>query len=959
MPNARVGALPQTSMRDDGMYHDHQDRGRGIRQHGMTMEDLKKQTAIRLAEEHHQMRSGARQSQQTRQTRNHRHATQPQAQQAFSQIPMSVHLQPQHEIRSNPLNRYKPMISHQENNNSEVLSGNPLHRNLQYMRKDQGTRSSHQFHNQRPVEQPKPQMHQQSQQLHPYPDAQGMVNTLNTNNNGAYVGQRHAERFSETSSIHSDYECGTSNTEHNDVCSIISASSNTRLHPSNTHDIDAISNSSLQAAASKIKYPSKQNKLHYMKNEVNGRRTSQNPVNPTGIISSASSHGNNRGSNTPTTMPVPSAVFSRPDHNQFLNHRQQQETSGHTYLNRQIQQHQHYPPVIQHTNRDHHPNISTTPPMLHEEQNGMKVSSLNRPIHQQHFNNQNKLPHGLTVHELKEMTRARLAAEAAVEKGNQNSPSSTRHKSTNDVNRRVFPESSASSQGSRSQTNKRNKNKNVPHSSITRQQQSQQQPVENSQSWQRNMTHQEQLLLKPSQIAHQHHQFNPSILNQGRESHMTQNDILYQFSHVNRQNRPHLDSMDSGSVTSFNSTIASEYLGSEPMPSCLGPSIHQPSNDDDMLFVRSWSYPSGNSTNNAVGDGATSSTSYFDSERGGNSRRRLGSSPPGFQLEVAHEDRPFSVIDELILPGTASTELAKGNRTLDDLSQRSMDSFLSHSNKLQSFTTNFGNEDRSLVVGQDSSQRRSIGQESNVRNRQMEQQQFPPLQDGYVRGTSSNGELPNWVAESVLGTPILQGEKNVQTDFGNKEKGVEGVFRAQRNPVGFSNKDVLSSALSYGYPYSDESLLGKRDGDSASWGGPTSTIHGQSVADFFNHDFANLFSSNSKHDALDNNGHSNIDDQLFTSTLKSRMDPELVNSPSSVDRVVSCSFGSDFGKQVETKSDPASTVCAHFVSTPATTPPPSSSKSQRNRYPTSSKKKRDKGKKKRDFLASNQNNLHT
>lgn len=37
MPNARVGALPQISSQEDVMYHDH-DRGRGGRQHGITMQ---------------------------------------------------------------------------------------------------------------------------------------------------------------------------------------------------------------------------------------------------------------------------------------------------------------------------------------------------------------------------------------------------------------------------------------------------------------------------------------------------------------------------------------------------------------------------------------------------------------------------------------------------------------------------------------------------------------------------------------------------------------------------------------------------------------------------------------------------------------------------------------------------------------------------------------------------------
>lgn len=75
-----------------------------------------------------------------------------------------------------------------------------------------------------------------------------------------------------------------------------------------------------------------------------------------------------------------------------------------------------------------------------------------------------------------------------------------------------------------------------------------------------------------------------------------------------------------------------------------------------MSFSRSWSFPAGSSNARDAPseqvDTPKSSSSFFDLPSGATgsmgSRRRLGSSPPGFHLEVPPEDRPLS--DELSLP---------------------------------------------------------------------------------------------------------------------------------------------------------------------------------------------------------------------------------------------------------------------------------------------------------------------
>jgi len=865
------------------------------------------------------VRSGSRQYQSSRQHRNSRQNIHPQAQQPYRQNPQNMQIHPQYHVQSNSRsNRYPTPVMYQENNYNQFPNRTPILNS-----------NTHQHNFQQPIQKNQPQLRQPSQQTNQFVDAHGRSNA----NNGVQQGTH----FSETSSLHSDYEA--------EVSSVVSGTSSTHYQRNNQR---SNVNSSLQLSAVKVQTLSNTNSMQNHRNVFDS-------VEVSSVVSNSSSKASSRGGGSATSLNVPASVYSRvSQQNQYVKHKQHAEAPGHPYGNRQPQQRQihHQQPQYQMP----HPNVSTAPVFPHDQQHiGMKMNSSNR-IYQHQFNNQNKLPHGLTVHELKEMTRARLAAEAAVENPNQHSSSNQRQRATSDSARRFYSQNTqVQQQNSRNQSDKRHKNKSSLQSAVSRQGQQQMEPP---QSWQRMMTPQEQLLTKAPQhhqqhrrkvqpLNQQHQQFNPNYIANIKDHHFISSEGQHQLSQGNRleRSRPHLDSVDSASVTSFNSTIASEYLGSETAStSFLGPSLKH-SSEDDMLFVRSWSFPSVNNVNNTIGESGTFPSTYFDGNVVG-SRRRLGSSPPGFHLEVAHEDRPFTDSKEFILPRAVGPDKSAGARTFDDLSQRSVDSSLSQSGKLHGLVPKYHNEEHSIGFSQISSPSEIKSKESSNTNDELGSEAINR------RGIPSNGELPNWVAESVLGTPLLHNQgktlglakSSVQKVDNVNVKGIDGVFRAQNNPIGFTNENSLTSVPSNGYLYSDVSLLGRSDGGSGSWGGSASVMDGSNIADFLNQDFSKLLSLNTRHEESDVNNDPSVNDPFMSSSLKSRIDPEVVGSPCSVDRVASSSLNSDIVKLIDHKPDlKSSALNSSDVASgcSSATVPSLSSKSQR-------KKKREKSRKKKE-----------
>lgn len=392
----------------------------------------------------------------------------------------------------------------------------------------------------------------------------------------------------------------------------------------------------------------------------------------------------------------------------------------------------------------------------------------------------NKLPHGLTVSELKEMTRARLAAEAASEKHKQqtllvvNQEQPLHHDNTaypivchspGDFN--LVSESSSSDAPLlqfRSQScddNLCNKflqpNRASPELSTTPQSQHcRHSPL----CWQRSNHHSNRPhKLTPSQaILHPSSQnlpYNP----------MKHSNSLHSYQKYRQCNHPSqqeqhrqqvLDSLETTSVASFNSTLGSESIHSTPF---LGAGLQPPSNDEGSFFGRSWSYPAGVSLGSAVENETPKSTSssFFEnssglSNMGVGRRSRLGSSPPGFHLEVAHEDRPLNVTVDLTLPlfETPRSNKWRLSHGEDGCIPSSLETSTPLSSRHQNMRCATGcfepSGNRNINFSPSPAKHdRVVGSELIL----------PPLSSDEKRGARSSGgsfsgDIPNLVAESVL-----------------------------------------------------------------------------------------------------------------------------------------------------------------------------------------------------------------
>lgn len=814
MPNARVGALPQTYHRDDSVYQGPNERGRGGRQNGISMLDLKKQTARRLAEEQHQLRSGPKQQHQMHQVRSQRLGPHPQSHQPSTQIHLNLnqshHGGHQKQIDKNFGNRNRPQNF--PNQQQRFIKEIPLQAN-NYAQ-------------------------QQNNQI------DTKFNALLRNN--AQL-QSYNDVFSETSSLKSDRE-------------------STGSTPS----------SSLQAVAGKMKNVSQVRNNTY--NDVQNTHMIHNAKNIPMTIGKVSRNSVGRDGNdsrTVSELMVPQGG----NHGHQMSQQLQPDVHGHVDINRQLHQHHQQYPTMLHGNMNYHPqhnmhytNVSGAPRLPHQPQNGLKPIPTSRDTNQHH--NQNKLPHGLTVQELKEMTKARLAAEAAIEKNSRvMKPVKINGQSTSTYQRK------------RGQADKRHQNRKSGHVTAGAWQEDSQ--IEPSYSWQRPESQNDQLTLKniPHPIVSPRQHLDPQIFSPAKEAHFTYPGNLHHLPYGQKQEKG-IDSLDSGSVTSFNSTIASEYLGSETAStSILGPSIHQ-SFSDDLLFPRSYSYPSGN---NITHDENNNFSSGFDfpekTNHVGSARRRLGSSPPGFHLEVAHEDRPFSVTEELQSANVVGSQIPQGTRTFDERSLRSVDSSISLSSKLQGVKSHYHNEDFNEIYNQGSS---SCG---SVSNSFFEKNKEAPRD--YSTLTSMNGELPNLVAESVLGSSALQNDRRAVGRTNRKEgnvtnargRGVNDVFRVQSYNQKLSTDPELMQSLTQKSANADILLLGRENCGSGSWGGSNSAMSGQSITEIWSQDFNNIL-------PLDKRVNPDYDStaRRHVTNSKSSMSSETAD-PKIISRVVSHPLG--------------------------------------------------------------------
>ena len=241
-----------------------------------------------------------------------------------------------------------------------------------------------------------------------------------------------------------------------------------------------------------------------------------------------------------------------------------------------------------------------------------------------------KLPHGLTVHELKEMTKARLQAEAAEkmpgdENANGNSMGMERGPSS--------PFNGASS----------NSFQPVPlqsQSMLPEQTSYYHQPAE----------------VSPSPAFHtHHHQSTPLPYDNASQDPNRAMGNQYRTDSYTESN------WENASVTSHNSTVASDYLGSESaFSSGVGGGFSQAGDDQPGLSLnRTQSYPIPSRESTPTSLPSPLASSYFDSSAAAaalasNRQRAMTLSPrPG--LSLLHEDRPGFSDDALGIPSFSSS----------------------------------------------------------------------------------------------------------------------------------------------------------------------------------------------------------------------------------------------------------------------------------------------------------------
>lgn len=478
-----------------------------------------------------------------------------------------------------------------------------------------------------------------------------------------------------------------------------------------------------------------------------------------------------------------------------------------------------------HPNPNHH--VHHVHPMQQQQYAG---NNMNQPTDslQQQGQHHPKLPHGLTVHELKEMTRARLAVERNKPPAESTSTKEEGERGVPEMIQKTYTEDTTGSsdniwQRTTTTTSTGTNIKNTRHLQHT------------FSSSGGNSVGQH-----GSPVRQQHQQLLPSS-----QSSTTVDSLLGKFVKPSNSdcggssaapvvvyNRPHLNSVDSGSVTSYN-TLGSEYLASDSASlSFLGGgsssnrnynqfSENHPNNQDDENFLfRSYSYPSNtnnniNSTTDLLLDHSqypeeiSKSRSFFEpSSSNTPSRRRLGSSPPGFK--VAHEDRPLlrSVAEDLVeIPGLSLDRTIRhrgctstsnsGNLMNDEVSSHKSQGSCSVFSESTNFTKNTSSHHQhhhnDYASGILASVKSMPDDLENLTSNSTSLLSNEALHHSRNASLSGLNDLPNWVAESVLNTvgDEVRSTSVEETfmDKSDKKNGADAVFRnTYSSPMGsFSN----------------------------------------------------------------------------------------------------------------------------------------------------------------------------
>lgn len=270
-------------------------------------------------------------------------------------------------------------------------------------------------------------------------------------------------------------------------------------------------------------------------------------------------------------------------------------------------------------------------------------------------NSSSKLPHGLTVHELKEMTKARLQAEAA-EKMSAPADIETRDTSVQPTTYGQQqppppPQSVHHQMGQGSDVHL--VSTQAPTKSLSYDQGSQ--------------------MRQPAQVS----PLPPAFQNYNAQSSSFDCNSSVDQRTIPVGNRNRLDSFpdnwESASVTSHNSTVASDYLGSESaFPSAVGGGFSQLEEQPGMALGRTQSYPIGTSRpfgndmlsretsmtpTSMSSPHGSSSSSYFDPSMQSRQRAMTLSPRPG--LSLLHEDRPGFSDGDLGIPSFSSSRHAR------------------------------------------------------------------------------------------------------------------------------------------------------------------------------------------------------------------------------------------------------------------------------------------------------------
>jgi len=524
-------------------------------------------------------------------------------------------------------------------------------------------------------------------------------------------------------------------------------------------------------------------------------------------------------------------------------------------------------------------------------------------------NRSHKLPHGLTVQELKEMTKARLAAEAeGTEKVDTVTSESQRqvslkqghvmqsqqmqnpqislpqqHHSNNtqvyqqqfaklDISRGNSDSPSFSSMMSpRSRVNSESPsfsmmtsprsrvNSESPSFSMTMtsprggmssplggmhpQQQSRQSRIPASATWSHGMGHVSPSALSGEQHLYSHQQcISPMKHNQDKTSVLGTSSCAgkghlqrsYQRPH-NQQVQQRSEALETSSVTSQ----GSEYLGSERSfylapfrynnnsTSSPFPSSSSNPTGNNALIGRSRSYPAGSN----IGDALEPSSESFLKLNGNRNHHASFDAflPPSSLFESSqimpkNNASPLMVTDEdkAISSGDLSLPLFETNR-LRNISVDDELPFCSRGSSPASTPFSF-----TLPS--------SVYQEENEQITKDQTTRPLPFNANF-RTQSGHGDIPNWVAESVLVTPqrelrkVQIGEKPRVSPFSSDKQcplsNKDSVFRATNAGGATEDFSPLSPQSSGCFLLPDVTLTGDRDGGSCSWaGGSTASTAG-------------------------------------------------------------------------------------------------------------------------------------